>query len=1132
MKRPFSDQDIENGKAKISKLTNDLIGYFGWKKPTTGSIHLKPFFPLQQQQQGNSSGISNISNFSTASGSGSGRRPMMSSKSRITARQLKEVYERSMRGDDSALKLLMKNRSYSMNDDYTASGFGYGYGYDNDNCTNLADKTILPEESDKENDTMSNNTVNVSKRPQLPELSEKSITVESPTKKMKTNGSVAVPVSVSHRPEFRINPLERAKLIQLKKRMESNRYRKSKTNIIRSHIGTPFAQIPNGFTSTSSSSSTSTSTSPLKQSHTQTKSKYVESSTDTNSNGHSVSNVQKGANTTVNLDEIPEEKKNRDGWFTVDPYVSDTEDDIGLDNAPVGKIDEGKPLISKIKFNSKTSSTSSSFGFNTAARPKSFVPTKDDYAKVASFVSEKKNKDMNESNSKAATNGKETGSVGGGKTATVADVTDIDDEKIDTTSVPTAGFTFGVKPASKTTSTDSTKKINGSGFSFGVAKSKNNVDSEKPKISFGVSSSEKKSSTAPPSFGSKPLSFSLSGNNATKENSTTTTSATIAAPKLSFGLGGSSSSTTSESSTSKKPAAFSFSLGGKKDEPAKTGFGFGSTKPSPSPVPSFSLDNKSASPDKPTEKKSTPFTFGGVSSTTAEKKPDSVPQFSFGTKPTKTESKPLSFGTAASTGATKPLSFSFGTATSDAKETKAPTFSLGGSSNEGSKSTTPAFSFGTKPAANPTSASSEKPAFSFGTSTEKQNPASAPATKPFSFGTSTGSKDDTSKPASTFGGFGTQSEKKDDTPKPTGFSGFGTGSATTTNTSDNKSTAKPFTFGTGSSEKKDEPSTATSSKPAAFSFGSSALKSHAPKPSVSFGGFNSNDKKGTGSAFSLDAVAEKKESTAPPSFSFGTGSATGAGAPKSSSSTPAFNFGTGAGSTAEKKADTVSKPFSFGGAAATGGFGSSTATGFGTSSSSTTGFGTSAATATADNKNDPSKKLNFSLGTTGSAPASGTQTPSKPALSTSSSTFSFGGFNATKNDQNGTTTPNNNASASGSGSAFNLDASKIAASAFGENKSSNNNNSTTTPVFSFGSSNNNNNNNSTPSLRPKSAGATFGGNTSSTFNFGTGAGAASKTTNGLSFTRPLSAGAATAGSSLSNGGLNNNNSNSAFGFWY
>ncbi|GMF01265.1 unnamed protein product [Ambrosiozyma monospora] len=160
-------------------------------------------------------------------------------------------------------------------------------------------------------------------------------------------------------------------------------------------------------------------------------------------------------------------------------------------------------------------------------------------------------------------------------------------------------------------------------------------------------------------------------------------------------------------------------------------------------------------------------------------------------------------------------------------------------------------------------------------------------------------------------------------------------------------------------------------------------------------------------------------------------------APKSSSAAPAFSFGTGAGSTTEKKAD-APKPFSFGGAGSatttTGGFGSSTtATGFGTSASSTTGFGTGAKSS-ADNKNDPSKKLNFSLGTTtGSAPATETQTPSKPALSTSSSTFSFGGFNATKNDQAGTTTPNNNGSTSGS--AFNLDASKVASSAFGENKS-------------------------------------------------------------------------------------------------
>ncbi|GME79865.1 unnamed protein product [Ambrosiozyma monospora] len=639
MKRPFSDEDIENGKAKISKLTNDLIGYFGWKKPTSGSVQPK-LFPLQQQGNYNSSRISNISNISTASG----RRPVMSSKSRITARQLKEVYERSMRGDDSALKLLMKNRSYSMNgEDTTASGFGYG------DCTNLADKTILPEESDKENDTTTNNTANVSKRPQLPELSESSITVENPTKKMKTNGLVAVPVA--HRPEFRINPLERARLIQLKKRMESNRYRKSKTNIIRRHIGAPLAQTYN---------STPTSTSPLKQSNTQTKSKYVESSTDTNSNGHSVSNVPKSANTTVNLDEIPEEKKNKDGWFTVDPYVSDTEDD-GMDDTPVGKIDEGQPLISKIKFNSKSSSTTS--GFDTAARPKSFVPTKDDYAKVASFVSVKKKE------SKDVPSVKKTGSVGGGQTATVADVTDIDDEKIDSTSVPTAGFTFGTKPASKTTSTDSTKKSNASGFSFGVSKSKDGQASENPKISFGLGSSDKKSSTAPPSFGSKPLSFSLSGNNATKEGSTTS----AAAPKLSSGLGGSSSSTTADSSTSKKPAPFSFSLSGKKDEPAKPAFGFGSTKPSPSP---FSLDNKSASPDKPAEKKSTPFAFGGLSSTAIEKKTDSVPQFSFGTKSTKTETKALSFdtftSTSASTGAAKPLLL--GTAANDAKETKAPLF--------------------------------------------------------------------------------------------------------------------------------------------------------------------------------------------------------------------------------------------------------------------------------------------------------------------------------------------------------------------------------------------------------------------------------------------------------------------------
>lgn len=636
-------------------------------------------------------------------------------------------------------------------------------------------------------------------------------------------------------------------------------------------------------------------------------------------------------------------------------------------------------------------------------------------------------------------------------------------------------FSFGSKPAAASTTASS-------GFSFGVPP-KNADSKEAPKsgFSFGVpaSSAAPTPSSGGFSFGSKPAAAPTAPASSDDKpkfsfGSSSSTTATTATPPsgtgFSFGAKPTADTTDSSKASEKKdepkPAAFGsggFSFGAKptteapkKDSPSSGGFSFGSPKPTTA-----------------TTTESSPITFGkraaspSPSSTPAEPpKPATVgfgtlasgsPSFSFGAKPV--ESKPAS---ASATATPASGMFLFGS----------PKPVVGGAATTELKSSTTSSASPATTAAAPAS-SAATTATSVPIFGGAQKPTGPSITPGFSFSSA-------STPASAVG--------------PTPVANSSSSSSTTAPAASTATVAPTFSFGAASTKPTEPPKAATplgtgtssfvfgqsSSQPAAKvipSFGATADK---PTTTATFGSFGApqpaSATSGSTSSIFGAAAASGGASSA---FSF-----TGASKPAEQSS-PAFSFSAAAKPAPTPAAQTNSGPV-FGSPAASAAAAVKPMFGSPAVSSGTTttfgGFGASAATAVGSNTTPTFGSSSFGSGATVASSTVGGQSAATSIFGQSSAPA----FGAAPSGFGGMA----------SGSPFGGAAAVTAASTdepqakkmfeFGGSSAVNNSQPAATPFqFGSGSNNNNNNNDASGGHKPFS----FSAQSAPNFNFSAGSNA-------------------------------------------
>lgn len=673
------------------------------------------------------------------------------------------------------------------------------------------------------------------------------------------------------------DPLERANLIQLKKMMELDRYRKLRMNYLRKH------------------------TRHLDRSGIAKMAKDLKEK-------------KKMATPIKSIKDVPVKRRNTSGIFGIsmlnklaqdyEDEEEDEEEELRKERLKSLKV-EPSTISQKLKFNSKSQLDE----LDTVNKRKTIVPERE--TKLETKESEPTQTIPKFASSLNEDTGPSSGFSFGGsapslntpkiseskpmfgtkRKVTIENLVDNDEVKAEKNT-----FNFG-KADGK--STDATA------FSFG--KSSEKKEESKPSFSFGVSNGSKVSETT-----TSAPEFKFSGSASEKKEES----------KQTFSFGAPAAEKKEEPN---KPAfSFDASTTEKKEETNKPAFSFGTPvekkedNVSPVPAPSFSFSGS-----KTTEKQQDQPNFGISLDQNAQKK-ESKPAAPFSFNTTKTD-KPkevtstFSFGASAEkadASATTTPAFSLGTSTSKNEETATPLFSTGekkeeskpafsfggGSEKKENKpttvpATTPSFSFGGMSGSSdykPPGTTALTPSFSFGQSSEKKE-----ETKPsFSFGQTTGKKDD--KPAFSFGSGATVTEKKDTTPA---FS-FG---HSTENANDNDDNDRPtkrragleaapgasFSFGQTSNIKKDESApvqgdvkafkfeTSANDPPAFSKMGMNNLGVPAkPKPTTSGFSFGENQQQSSSSnnmfggnsdtkpafGFGMNKPAEEKKDT--PSFGF------------------------------------------------------------------------------------------------------------------------------------------------------------------------------------------------------------------------------------------------------------------------
>lgn len=580
------------------------------------------------------------------------------------------------------------------------------------------------------------------------------------------------------------DPLERANLIQLKKMMELDRYRKLRMNYLRKHT------------------------------------RHVDRSGIAKM-AKELREKKKSGAPIKSIKDIPLQRRNMSGIFGIsmlDKLAQEyDEEDEEPAKTEVADVNPNSTIAQKLKFN-----TTSKLDKMETKR-KSVVPEK---AVVEVKVNEKPVKSVVETPSGGFLFG----------------ASDKADKKTESTTPGASAPAFSFE---KTAAKE--EKAAAPAFSFGQSADKKEENKESaPAFSFSGATSDNKGAAPKLSFGGvekkeeKPApAFSFGASDKKEEK--------VAAPVFSFAAPKLAEETPAEKKPADSKPTFGFSLdqnAEKKDKPAFGGsaektaapafsFGGSTEKKEPSTIPSLfgkqdsKDEGKSDIPATPAfsfgaaskeGKSSGAFSFGGATTD----KPDTAakPAFSFGSA-VKNDTKPASSFTldapskgekadtpaepVQSTTSTAPAAaFSFGAPVKvDAKP--ATSFSFGASKTD-SKSDAVTAAEPVAPAAPATPAA---PAFSFGgvPSTDKPASGAAPA---FSFGASAAS-----------GASGASKEEKEDAPAMASSFSFGAKPAAPTET---KPAASGFSFG----QKPDGPATGS-----AFSFGQSASK--AASPAFSFG---------------------------------------------------------------------------------------------------------------------------------------------------------------------------------------------------------------------------------------------------------------------------------------------------------
>ncbi|KAG7708683.1 hypothetical protein KL950_002203 [Ogataea haglerorum] len=671
LKRVFSGTPDPSARpSKLKKITNSILGIF--QRPKDAGCDTSGPHPSRP-------------NTSTAANLSLNHDSFRSQSSPITARMLEQYYE-SIKRENNMLSSRLRDADDSLKAE----------------STSLGDETVL----------------NGTARSPAPAAAAK----------RKVSASASHPPAKQPKkppPSFSIDPIERAQLVMLKRRMQQDKYRKSRMAYLRDHT--------RNLVHTSSNASAG--------------SKYVDTSVET------VEHAPELATKTKSVQKIPKERLNQHGIFKA---VLDYDDD---DEEPEVQKVEVKPLTEKIKFAPKKdvqfAPEKLATSFDTATKPK-FVPEKKpeqplDSAPLkptpAFTFTDKKQTDSPTFSLKSAdskpdapsfslSNGSSAPSVSLPSTAGKSEEEEPKRKR----------FTLGSKPDESSKSapafsfnTDSQKPL----FSFAKPEQesvqkpeqKDNAESKpSPAFSFGAKPADAAEKPALPSF-----SFGSQTKPATEDKAEAKSQEEAKpAPSAAFSF-----------STKPQTPAFSFSKPTEEPEkPAASSFSFGS-KPEP------------AKPEEPAKKPETPtLSFGAKPAETAQQNDESnkpaTPSFSFGSKPAEqgtqsteaakpafsfsgssfgaketekeeqkpTESKPFSFGT------TKPA-FSFGSQPS--QSAAAPTSSGFGASTGTAANPASSSVFGSgAPASTPSSSTS---GFSFGAAPKPAAPAAQPAPA-FSFGTS------------------------------------------------------------------------------------------------------------------------------------------------------------------------------------------------------------------------------------------------------------------------------------------------------------------------------------------------------------------------------------------------------------
>ncbi|QPG73695.1 hypothetical protein FOA43_001008 [Brettanomyces nanus] len=244
----------------------------------------------------------------------------------INARQLADLYEKVKRENSVLYSSLKKDSSDQMRSIQPESNHS------------IADGSVSQSGASQYNNSFFRGFANDSKNIDSSTPRSKSVMVRSSNQAHQSRNA-----------SFGINPIERAQLVHLKKRMEADRYRRTRLGYLRRHT----QNLVHSRSVTSSRNSS-----------------YMDTGINTVEANHSAplkTTIRAKKVARKSLDSIPEDKRNKSGYFMLKMAYNIDDDDVDKETHV---ISQAKPLSEKLKFNSNTSLST----LDTVRKPKSFVP--------------------------------------------------------------------------------------------------------------------------------------------------------------------------------------------------------------------------------------------------------------------------------------------------------------------------------------------------------------------------------------------------------------------------------------------------------------------------------------------------------------------------------------------------------------------------------------------------------------------------------------------------------------------------------------------------------------------------------------------------------------------------------------